>query len=78
MEREEYEIDCPAYGRLGLSGGMVADPSAALGGECALPSLGRGERAGRLNQPAPTLIQGVRSASTFGISEFLRRTAPGL
>ena len=74
---EEHEIDCPAYGRLGLSGGTVCEilaPQAEANVRCRVWVEGEGGQAW-LNQPAPTLIQGVGAASTPVYPEFLQEDA---
>ena len=75
---EEYEIDCPAYGRLGLSSGMVCEipaPPSEANVRCRVWVEGEDGQAW-LNQPAPTLIQGVGSASTPVYPEFLQEDRP--
>ena len=66
VEVAEVEIDCPAYGRLGLSGSIVCEipaPRTDQAGSC--PVAVTGENGGIwLAAPRPVLIQGVGAAST--------------
>ena len=74
---EEHEIDCPAYGRLGLSGGIVCEipaPQLEANVRCRVWVEGDNGQAW-LNHPAPTLIQGVGAASTPVYPEFLQGDA---
>ena len=74
---EEHEIDCPAYGRLGLSGGIVCEipaPQLEANVRCRVWVEGENGQAW-LNHPAPTLIQGVGAASTPVYPEFLHGDA---
>ena len=75
---EEHELDCPAYGRLGLSGGIVCEiPPPSGEGEvpCRVSLKGAG---GQLwaQGPQSVLIKGVGAASTPVWPDFLRQERP--
>jgi hypothetical protein len=62
----EHEIDCPAYGRLGLSGGIVCEipaPRAEADMSCRVWVEGEQGQAW-MNAPMPTLIRGKGPEST--------------
>ena len=62
----DYEIDCPAYGRLGLSGGIVCEiPVPRQEGEVRCRVWVEGAKGQAwLNAPRPTLIKGAGAEST--------------
>ena len=76
----DYEIDCPAYGRLGLSGGIVCEIPAPRKEEehirCRVWVEGEQGQAW-LNAPVSTLISGKGPESTPVYPDFLDKTGLG-
>ena len=72
---EEYEIDCPAYGRLGLSGGLVCDiPAPCEEGHVHCRVWVEGEEGQAwFNGPRPILIQGKGASSTPVYPDFMQQ-----
>ncbi len=72
---EEYEIDCPAYGRLGLSGGLVCDiPAPCEEGHVHCRVWVEGEEGQAwFNGPQPILIQGKGASSTPVYPNFMQQ-----
>lgn len=70
---DEREIDCPAYGRLGLSGGIVCEiPAPPVKGDVRCRVWVEGEQGQAwMNAPMPTLIQGKGAESTPVYPDFL-------
>lgn len=65
-EVRDLEADCPAYGRLGLSGGIVcevAEPKMEQEMPCRVSATGENGRVW-ITQPEPVLIEGVGPEST--------------
>ena len=71
------EIDCPAYGRLGLSGGVVCEIPAPSkqGGSCPIAITGENGQVW-LTGPRPVFIQGIGAASTPVYPDFLDTPPP--
>jgi hypothetical protein len=75
---KDVEVDCPAYGRLGLSGGIVCEIPAPVPDrrvQCRVSLRGESGRAW-LNAPNPVLIQGRAAESTPVYPEFLNDPEP--
>ena len=72
---EEHEIDCPAYGRLGLSGGIVCEiPAPREEGTVRCRVWVEGEEGQAwFNGPQPVLIQGKGAESTPVYPEFMQQ-----
>ena len=78
MEVLSVEIDCPAYGRLGLSGGIVCEiptPSIEKSVSCPVAITGENGQVW-LTGPEPVFIQGSGAASTPVYPGFLDTPAP--
>ena len=74
----KHEIDCPAYGRLGLSGGIVCEippPRAEADMSCRVWVEGEQGQAW-MNAPLPTLIRGKGSESTPVYPDFFAQEYP--
>ena len=71
------EIDCPAYGRLGLSGGVVCEIPVPpeQGGSCPVMVTGENGQVW-LTGPRPVFIQGSGAASTPVYPDFLAPPSP--
>ncbi len=71
------EIDCPAYGRLGLSGTIVCEipVSPEQGGSCPVMVMGENGQVW-LTGPKPVFIQGSGAASTPVYPDFLDIPSP--
>ncbi len=72
------EIDCPAYGRLGLSGGIVCEipiPPSGRGGACPVTVTGANGQIW-ITASGPVIIQGSGAASTPVYPDFLDTPAP--
>ena len=68
-----HEVDCPAYGRLGLSGGIVceiAEPEPERRPACTVSVAGEGGRA-FLASPRPVLLQGTGARESPVFPDFL-------
>ena len=77
VEVSESEIDCPAYGRLGLSGDVVCEipmPS-EQGGSCPVAVTGENGQVW-MTSPKPVFIQGSGAASTPIYPDFLDNPPP--
>ena len=77
VDVSESEIDCPAYGRLGLSGGIVCEipMSSEQGGSCPIAVTGENGQVW-LTGPRPVFIQGNSAASTPVYPDFLDTPSP--
>ena len=77
VEVSESEIDCPAYGRLGLLGGVVCEIPAPSeqGGSCPVRVTGENGQVW-MTGPKPVLIQGNGAASTPVYPDFLDTPSP--
>ena len=76
---EEHELDCPAYGRLGLSGGIVCEippPVAENEVPCRVAVTGTDGQVWAQG-PESVFIKGSGAASTPVRPEFLRQERPG-
>jgi len=74
----EAEADCPAFGRLGLSGGIVCDivePRSGRRVDCFISAEGEDGQVW-LSRPMPVLIQGKGARSTPVHPEFLDAPQP--
>ncbi len=72
------EIDCPAYGRLGLSNGIVCEipvPPTEPGGSCPVMVAGENGQVW-MTGPKPVFIQGSGAASTPVYPDFLDTPSP--
>jgi len=72
-EVPDLEADCPAYGRLGLSGGIVcevSEPRSEQEVPCRVSATGEKGRVW-ITQPEPVLIEGIGPESTPVRPEFL-------
>ncbi|MYE90048.1 Gfo/Idh/MocA family oxidoreductase [Candidatus Poribacteria bacterium] len=72
------EIDCPAYGRLGLSGAIVCEipvPPTEPGGSCPVRVTGENGQVW-MTGPKPVFIQGSGAASTPVYPDFLDTPSP--
>ena len=73
VEVSKSEIDCPAYGRLGLSGDIVCEipmPPTEPGGSCPVRVTGENGQVW-MTGPKPVFIQGSGAASTPVYPSFL-------
>jgi len=73
VDVSESEIDCPAYGRLGLSEGIVCEisvPPTEPGGSCPVRVTGENGQVW-MTGPKPVFIQGSGAASTPVYPDFL-------
>ena len=77
VEVSESEIDCPAYGRLGLSDGIVCEipTPPERGGSCPIAITGENGQVW-LTGPSPVFIQGNGAASTPVYPDFLDTPLP--
>ena len=78
VEVSESEIDCPAYGRLGLSEGIVCEipvPPTEPGGSCPVMVTGENGQVW-MTDPKPVFIQGSGAASTPVYPDFLDTPSP--
>ena len=78
VEVSSAEIDCSAYGRLGLSGDIVCEipmPSTERGGSCPVAVTGESGQVW-LTAPEPVFIQGRGAASTPVYPDFLDTPSP--
>ena len=78
MDLSASEIDCPAYGRLGLSNGIVCEipmPSTERGGSCPVMVMGDSGQVW-LTGPRSVFIQGSGTASTLVYPDFFDTPSP--
>ena len=78
VEVSESEIDCPTYGRLGLSNGIVCEipvPPTEPGGSCPVMVVGENGQVW-LTGPKSVFIQGSGAASTPVYPDFLDTPLP--
>jgi predicted dehydrogenase len=74
-EADETELDCPAFGRLGLSGGIICEvpePRFDESMSCLVAVVGENGQAW-LGYPRPVLVRGAGALSTPVYPEFFQR-----
>ena len=72
---KETEIDCPAWGRVGLSGGIVCDildPKIELPATCAMSVTGENGQVSINTNSHPVFVQGTGSAASPLAPDFLQ------
>ena len=75
---DETEVDCPAYGRLGLSGDIVCEVPAPQPGQrisCQVSLTGEGGQAW-VCHPRPVIVQGKGASSTPVFPDFFNDPLP--
>ena len=78
VDTSESEIDCPAYGRLGLSNGIVCEipmPSTERSGSCPVMVTSENGQVW-MTSPKPVFIQGSGASSTPVYPDFLDTPPP--